>query len=282
MEWLNLAQTAHETVAILDRGWYESSAGERVDLTASLRSIPEATQLIRPDEWPEIERRAAEMAAELPGASPTIEVTGETTLSAARRCAAQDRDVFVLNFASARRPGGGFLGGAVAQEESLARASGLYASLRAAPEYYRANRACEGTFYTDHAIYSPSVPVFRDDEGALLREPYSVTFVTMPAVNKDGMHPQPELGADVMERRIRRVLSLGAVNHHRTLVLGAWGCGAFRNDAEVIARLFAGALNGDFGRAFQRIVFAVYDNSRTRSVYAAFAARFACRAAVGE
>jgi len=70
-----------------------------------------------------------------------------------------------LNFASAKNPGGGFLGGGSAQEESLARSSGLFPCINQMQQMYETNRAYRSCLYTDHMIYSPRVPVFRDDEG---------------------------------------------------------------------------------------------------------------------
>ena len=207
----------------------------------------------------------------------TVEVTGETTLAAARRLVKDGARcrVAALNFASARNPGGGFLSGSQAQEESLARSSALFASLEAAGDYYAANRANPSKLYTDHAVLSPRVPVFRDDSGALLDEPYYVTFVTMPAVNVGAI---PRRAAElarvesVMARRIECVLALAAQSGHRAIVLGAWGCGVFRNEPNIVARLFASALSGasSWRPYFDRVVFAVFDPSPDRSTLSAF------------
>jgi uncharacterized protein (TIGR02452 family) len=91
-----------------------------------------------------------------------FEVTGESSLEAARRLTGP---VAVLNFASARNPGGGFLNGAQAQEEALCRASALYTCLLQARGFYDHHRAHRDPFYTDRVIHSPAVPVFRDDKG---------------------------------------------------------------------------------------------------------------------
>src|SRR4029077_4484905 len=102
-----------------------------------------------------------------------IRATNGTTLAAARQLHEQygPERIALLNFASARNPGGGFLSGSQAQEESLARASGLYASLSRMTDYYGANRRSKSALYTDHMVYSPLVPVFRDDDDRLLDEP---------------------------------------------------------------------------------------------------------------
>jgi uncharacterized protein (TIGR02452 family) len=84
-----------------------------------------------------------------------------------------------LNFASATSPGGGFLSGARAQEECLARCSGLYACLADNP-MYGFHRARRDALYSDYAVYSPDVPVFRSEDpaGTLLDEPWLCSFIT--------------------------------------------------------------------------------------------------------
>ncbi|WP_259391506.1 TIGR02452 family protein [Paenibacillus sp. 1011MAR3C5] len=112
-----------------------------------------------------------------------IEVTEETTLAAAARLAKEEEEICCLNFASAKHPGGGFLTGARAQEESLARASGLYPTIVQMKEMYSHNAWQRICLYSDYIIYSPKVPVFRDDSGVLLDKAYPVSIITSPAVN---------------------------------------------------------------------------------------------------
>ncbi|MEO0601399.1 MAG: TIGR02452 family protein, partial [Myxococcota bacterium] len=81
-------------------------------------------------------------------------------------------DLVLLNFASARNPGGGFINGARAQEEDIARASGLYPCLLQAPVYYDANRETRSLLYTDHLTYSPRVPFVRERNRRLLETPF--------------------------------------------------------------------------------------------------------------
>ena len=93
------------------------------------------------------------------------------------------QNIGVLNFASAKNPGGGFLNGAMAQEESLAASSTLYKTLIAHEEYYQKNRAQRSMMYTNHAIYSPDVVFFRDGRFQLVEKPFKASVLTLPAVN---------------------------------------------------------------------------------------------------
>jgi uncharacterized protein (TIGR02452 family) len=198
-------------------------------------------------------------------------------LSAAHRLVKRfgpDR-VAALNFASAKNPGGGFLNGSQAQEESLARASALYVCLQNQMAYYDANRNSGSPLYTDHMIVSPQVPVFRDEDDRLVEEPWEVTIITSPAPNAGAIaNEQPESLQQiesVFRSRVEQVLSAAVVFGQTALVLGAWGCGVFRNDPSLVARLFAEFLlyDGEFASAFEQVTFAVLD--RQGDIIAAFA-----------
>ena len=214
----------------------------------------------------------------VPGVHQTrFEVNNETTLSASRRLTLEGFNVCALNFASAKHPGGGFLGGARAQEESLCRSSGLYGCITGDP-MYREHAPTRGGFYTNAAIYSPGVPVFRDDDGDLMPDPFRCGFVTSPAVNagtylKDGGGKQKDVTREMAER-IDKVLTVMAGLGHDAAVLGAWGCGVFRNDPEIIAGLFREAMVTRFSGAFNVVSFAVLDWSADRHFIDPFAERF--------
>jgi uncharacterized protein (TIGR02452 family) len=229
-----------------------------VELDGAVR----ATRLFRPETLAELARAAPPDVGE-----PRIRVVNATTLATARALQASRGPgrVALLNFASARNPGGGFRAGSQAQEESLARASGLYACLERMGEYYEANRNQRSCLYTDHMIYSPGVPVFRDDEDRLLDEPWPVAMITAPAPNAGAVRANEPRNAtqirEVLRRRIGYVLALAAYHSHDALVLGAWGCGVFANDPREVADLFAEPLHGAgrYARAFAEVVFAVLD-----------------------
>jgi len=192
-----------------------------------------------------------------------VEVRNETTLAAIARL--EDSfgfagNVCAMNFASAKNPGGGVRTGAVAQEEALARASALVRCIQANPGYAE-NKRTKDKMYTDHMSYSPKVPVFRDDDGQLAPtrdQVRLVSFVSTAAPNRGAMRKAKEADVDVvLERRIAKTLAIMAKYGHKALVLGAYGCGVFRNDPTTVAEIFREQLDGKFRGVFAHVVFAV-------------------------
>lgn len=281
-------RVAEETVAILERGGYTGPAGRAVSLDGLAAAVG-GTVTHAPGDFPALSARAQRRCAEASGGPACrIEVTRETTLGAARRLVEGDGKggVAVLNFASAKHPGGGFLSGSQAQEESLARASGLYACLVPQAAYYGANRACGTSLYTDHLVHSPDVPVFRDDADRLLDRPWTVSVITAPAPNAGAVRRNEPVDAGriapVLRGRAAKVLTAAVVHGHRILVLGAWGCGVFENAPEDVAGAFADLLAPDaFGRAFEQVTFAIHDRAEPSAIVQAFEARFGAARAAG-
>ncbi|MBT2400515.1 TIGR02452 family protein [Streptomyces sp. ISL-100] len=267
---------AKETEEIVRAGRYAAPGGRGVPIGEELAAALAGTRVYGPDPvavTPDTDRTTA------------FEVTGESSLEAARRLAgggrAESGQVAVLNFASARNPGGGYLNGAQAQEEALCRGSALYATLLRAPEFYAHHRADRSPFYTDRVIHSPGVPVFRDDRGALLAAPYTVGFLTSPAPNAGVIRSREPAQAHripaALASRAGRVLETAAACGYRRLVLGAWGCGVFMNEPAVVAGAFHEHLTGKgrFSGHFDEVVFGVLDRTRGTPVLAAFHATFA-------
>ena len=137
------SELARKTVEIVERGSYRSASGHPVEIADSVRTLTGVARLLSRAEGP----------------------------------------VAALNFASAKNPGGGFLNGSQAQEESLARSSALHASQLRAWEFYERHRASPSLLYSDAMIVSPACPIIRDDEGALLDEPQQATIITSAAPN---------------------------------------------------------------------------------------------------
>lgn len=190
-----------------------------------------------------------------------IQVSNETTLGAARRLMKQGLRPLALNFANGIHPGGGFLHGATAQEEALCRSSALYETLKDDP-MYQAHKKRSLPDSSDWAIYSPDVPVFREDDGTELSQPYLLSFITCAAPYAPAIG-QP-LSGDLLETRIQRVLAIAHAYGYTTLVLGAWGCGAFANDPDRTAMDFRKALETTFAGKFSDVVFAITDWSPHR------------------
>ena len=272
---------AHGTLAALAAGHYTTPDGTSVAIGELLATCVGDTRYYEPDELDAI---AAEVAAQSASAvgETTFSVANVTTLdaSAALVGSGRYRRVGVLNFASARNPGGGFLNGARAQEESLARSSGLYESLRQWPQFYEFHRAQGTSLYSDRMIYSPACPVLRNDAGDWLAQPYTVDFITSPAPNAGAVtRNEPAnraLITPTLATRAGKILALAAHHGCDALVLGAWGCGVFQNDPATVAAIFASYLRpgGAFAGRFRHVSFAVYDTTPARRAYAAFATQF--------
>ncbi|MGA5707250.1 TIGR02452 family protein [Streptomyces cellulosae] len=266
---------ARETERIVAEGVYRAPDGREVEIGAAVEAARQGTTLHGPDPV---------TVPEFDPAPTRFEVTGESSLAAARRLTtgqgAPD-PVAVLNFASARNPGGGYLNGAQAQEEALCRASALYTCLLRAPGFYEHHRAHRDPFYTDRVIHTPAVPVFRDDRGALLGAPFTAGFLTSPAPNAGVIRSKaPERVGEVpgaLVRRAGRVLETAAHHGYRRLVLGAWGCGVFRNDPAQVAEAFRTHLGpgGRFEGAFAHVVFGILDRTREGATRTAFERTFA-------
>ncbi len=270
-----LHPTALEILDIVEKGGYAAPGGKWVDIRDLQSSATARTEVFSPEDM-----EALFAGPGSPGAPPRIEVLDATTQDAAQALAREPGGVVLLNFASAKNPGGGFLGGAKAQEEEVCRCSGLYPMLARQPRYYEANRAQRSLLYTDHQIYSPDVPFFRTATGApLLAEPFVASVITAPAPNA-GALSQNDPGAvplipATFARRWRNVLTLAHARGHRTVLLGAWGCGAFRNDPEIAASTVAPWLKSPrFAGCFDHVVFAIPDGGRSGVNLAAFRRHF--------
>ncbi len=270
---MSLVEVAADTLKILEAGHYTAPSGRTIEIGAAQRASVAGSRLYTPAE------QGALLAATPQNHSSSrlrIEVTAETTQQAAQRLAARG-PVAALNFASARNPGGGFLGGAKAQEEDLCRCSGLYPTQLPHDRYYQVNRAEKSLIYTDHLIWSPAVPFFRVEAAGRVEVPFMVSVITSPAPNageelRRDPTARPRI-SEALRRRSGMLLAVAEAQGARRLVLGAWGCGVFRNDPVEVAGIFGEWLTSTrFDGAFDEVVFAVY--GRPEANIEAFRARF--------
>ncbi len=253
-------EIANNTIEILNKKLYTNNEGEIINLQKELDNCLCYTKYYNSDNLDNllkqqtIERKFNTKYDLL--RTPTVDAIlkiGEEEDYAKMMC---------LNFASAKNPGGGFINGAEAQEESLARASALYASQLKVPEFYEQHRSMKSCIYTDSMIYSPLTPIFRNNNGDLLNNLMFCNFITSAAVNNGVVkRAEPNLiekVESIMFNRIDKMLALSYENRNDTLVLGAWGCGVFQNDPKLIANLFKIHFNNKYKNVFKRVVFAVF------------------------
>lgn len=249
----NLALIAEETIDIIDKGKYIINGKEiRLDSEKN-RNVKVYSLKYQPKEFKKNDKKA-KIIVKPAGSFETLDL-----------CDIQGKTC-VLNFASAKNPGGGFQNGAKAQEEQLCYCSTLFASIGSekAFEMYKYNREHYNTLYSDYMLYSPYVEVFRDSKSyEFLEKTKTVSVITAPAVNRniaDSKHSNKEI-FECMLNRAEKILSITAENGNSNIVLGAWGCGVFRNSVEDIAEIFRILLfEKNYISLFDNVIFASFND----------------------
>lgn len=219
-----------------------------------------------------------------------VVVSGKRSLEAAEEYAKQGKKVCVLNFASATNPGGGVVNGSSAQEECICRCTTLYPCLNTDDlwmEFYKPHRKGANPLYNNDCIYTPNVCVFKSDinfpEPLPRDQWWKVNILTCAAPNlrerpSNLMNPQagykqakltPAELESLLASRIRRIFEVAIANDNDVLILGAFGCGAFRNPPEIVAKVFYNVMQ-DFIGYFDTIEYAVYHTEREVANYEAF------------
>lgn len=197
--------------------------------------------------------------------STKVEVVSGTTFATAKGFCKFGR-VAVLNFANPENPGGGVQNGAMAQEECLCRSSNLYPCLcdkSVFNEFYLYHRNLRSFFYSDRLIYTKGVTVFKDDcEVPQLmpeNEWFQVDVVTCsaPYIARRKYTNQAAL-KELFKSRIKNIFEATLDSGAEVLVLGAFGCGAFKNPPEIVAKAFHEVIDENAYQAkFKKIVFAI-------------------------
>lgn len=199
-----------------------------------------------------------------------IKVTKNSSFNAARN---YSNNIAVLNFASATNPGGGVTKGSNAQEECLCRCSTLYPVLsdsRFAIPYYGLHKRDGNALHNNDIIYSPNIYIIKSDNYTNLYKPFKVNVITCAAPNlretpanayNHECGEKPKITDDELlklhESRGRCILRVAAENNNETVILGAFGCGAFKNKPEIVAQAYKNILP-EFINYFKNIEFAVY------------------------
>lgn len=196
-----------------------------------------------------------------------IEIYNESTIKAIHRMA--NGNLGVLNFASAKNPCGGFLGGSMAQEECLAYCSDLFLKQwPIASDYYYRHRENPNPFYT-HTMFIDNVTFFRDENFVLVKNPTECKVLTSAAVNLGVAKKQGKSEKEannIMKSRMRKILNCFIVSDCTDIILGAFGCGVFGNSAEKIATFWKELLyDEEYIYYFNNICFSVLDTNATKN-----------------
>ena len=233
---------------------------------------------------------------EIPYRQGKVVVSGKRTLEASEPYAKQGKKVCVLNFASATNPGGGVVYGASAQEEAICRCSTLYPCLFTFEmwnEFYMPHREADNPLYNDDCIFTPKVKVFKSDIDypELLPENdwWDVDVITCAAPNlreRPSNRMNPNAGSKSAEityhglkelhtSRIEKIFQVAIANKAEVLILGAFGCGAFRNPPDLVSEVFA-EFTKKYRYYFDVIEYAVYHTGRETPNYVAFQNAMKC------
>ena len=279
----------NDTLSILQQGYYQIN-GRRVSLKLSRTEMEEISVYLPQD----IEQLKADTSFRhihaIDRAGVGCENADSYTLARKRT---EDADfllgkdhlpVLVLNLANPVNPGGGVRRGTKAQEEDLCRKSSLLLSLEsdAAKAYYSYNKSLQTYMGSDAIMITPKVEIIKDENGELLPESVIVSVMTCAAPKvsdgKEGMTEQEY--EDMVYQRITGMLKCAAHLGYQMIILGAFGCGAFENDAHVVSDLFYKAMKEfDYDGmkledCFRRFDFAVLNRSGNSCNFKEFSRNF--------
>lgn len=249
--------TAIQRIAVFrdTENWIKSDK----DLSAAVAWAKQKTAIFYEDDYPMYDSRNVK--------DTEITISGDRSFQAAMRLKKDQPDsrIAVMNFANAFHPGGGVTRGASAQEESLCRCSTLYPLLKRRyleEHFYGYHKKAGNSKATDTLVYMKDVVICKTDEDLPKRMPkedwvtVDVITIAAPDLSSGMTMSAPELFGYHVKRAIH-LLTVAASEGADTLVLGAFGCGAFANNPEVVANAYKTALSV-FPKVFKRVEFAIY------------------------
>ena len=266
-----------DTLDILDKGYYEKD-GQKIKLRFSPEEMRKA-KVFLPSDIEALRNAEAKSTPDAEGERATdstctygCENTDTLVLAEKeyKRLKAKGEDspeILILNMASSTTPGGRTRDGAGAQEEDLCRRTSLLLSLESedAKKYYDFNNAKKTHMGSDGVIISPNVEVIKDASAKNMSEPFAISVMSCAApmirMGLEGMSKQEY--EEMYYNRIYGMLSVAASQKYRHLILGAFGCGIFGNDAAVVSDLFYRAIKEftyagkESDRVFSSVNFAV-------------------------
>ena len=256
------ADIFQNTIALVNQGFYITESGRKIvlDNDRMLSGTKFYSRKFDVCDIPTINGRT------------TIEVVDKDCMLEGIRLLDEGYRPAVLNMANRRTPGGGVLNGAAAQEETIFRRTNIFRSLyQFAPfagDYGIRRSALQYPMDRNFGgIYTPSVSIFREEEGngfRLMEEPRELGFISVAGMNRPDLRPNGMIVDHLVEpirHKIRTILRIGLAHSHDSLVLGALGCGAFCNPPAQIASLFHEVLmEKEFADKYRHISFAILED----------------------
>ena len=284
-------QEYRSTIEIVNQGYYTTEDGKRV-------TFPTITRMEHETKFYKNEFRVDNIPTN--EEETKIIVRNVDCLEEGVRLCREGYNPAILNMASRRHPGGGVMLGAGAQEESLFRRTNLFRSLYQFTEYF-INHVWYKKYITPVStgecypldrnfggIYTPGALLFREDEQhgyKLMESPECLSFISVAGMNRPKIKDATHIADDLIEgtkNKMRTILRIGLRHGHDSLVLGALGCGAYRNPPSHIAKLFHEVFEEpEFKNKYRLISFAILDDHNTHQAqnpegnYKPFADEFA-------
>lgn len=260
-----------DTVGCVSRGYYTNKKGEKIDIPTQSEGLSldnasyYSSDIKKKINFDKLKRYQTE-----------IKVVNQDCLYAAKELIDLGYSPVVVNNASFKRPGGGVGVGSAAQEENLCRRTNLFESIfrfhkDMAKEYGLPFEEQAYPLPVNHgAIYSPSIAVFKASEDKnyeYLDEPFMLDIITIAALKNPKLNQKGELddwSKGVTKSKIRAMLNLAIYWENDSIILGAFGCGAFGNPPNEIAKLFKEVLEEpEYCDKFEKIVFAIIDDKNS-------------------
>lgn len=271
MEREELINIFGETVNVVNQGFYTNSKGEKVEIPSEHDglSVDNVTfydsDIKKKINFDKLKRFKTE-----------ITVVNNDCLKEAQKLVLDGYSPAVVNFASFKVPGGGVRKGSRAQEENICRRTNLFESIfrfidTLAKEYGLPLEKKRYPLPVNHgAIYSPAITVFRESDEEryeFLDTPFNIDVITIAALKNPPLDSKKHLNdwaKSITKEKIRTMLNLAIYWENDSIVLGAFGCGAFGNPPEDVAQLFKEVLEEpEYCDKLEKIVFAVLDDGNS-------------------
>ena len=170
--------------------------------------------------------------------------------------------ISILNFANGKYPGGGYINGAIAQEEDICRklpefyTSLLYSKFKSMHTCYPFGAATKKRYSS--VLWTDNVLIKRDKNLNYITDKnkwksIGIVSAAAPNINGNDYYDNSEINKTVNNIFITPV----KFSNTNILILGAWGCGAFGNNPVKIAKLFRDAILNGMASKYTIICFAI-------------------------